>query len=60
MPAPMPVAGAARIVLTAAERHRLKKAAYGHKTAHQTSDAVCGQAATANAMGFVGKAVVSS
>ncbi|MFJ9153363.1 helix-turn-helix domain-containing protein [Streptomyces sp. NPDC102270] len=31
----MPVAGAARIVLTAAERHRLKKAAYGHKTAHQ-------------------------
>lgn len=24
----------------------------------QTSDAVCGQAATANAMGFVGKAVV--
>ena len=30
----MPVA-AATIVLTAAERHRLKKAAYGHKTAHQ-------------------------
>lgn len=28
--------------------------------ADQTSDAVCGQAATADAMGFVGKAVVSS
>ncbi|MEU9469684.1 helix-turn-helix domain-containing protein [Streptomyces avermitilis] len=32
----MPVATARPIVLTAAERHRLKKAAYGHKTAHQT------------------------
>jgi len=31
----MPVAAACPIVLTAAERHRLKKADYGHKTAHQ-------------------------
>jgi transposase len=31
----MPVAAAAPIVLTAAERHRLKKAAHGHKTAYQ-------------------------
>lgn len=31
-----------------------------HVTADQTSDAVCGRAATANAMGFAGKAVVSS
>ncbi|MFJ3221231.1 IS630 family transposase [Kitasatospora sp. NPDC086801] len=32
----MLVAAACPIVLTAAERHQLKKAAYGHKTAHQT------------------------
>ncbi|WP_432035555.1 IS630 family transposase [Streptomyces cucumeris] len=32
----MPVAAARSIVLTASERHRLKKAAYGHKTAYQT------------------------
>ncbi|MEU1509887.1 IS630 family transposase [Kitasatospora sp. NPDC005748] len=31
----MPVAVARPISLTAAERHRSKKAAYGHKTAHQ-------------------------
>ncbi|MFG2563153.1 helix-turn-helix domain-containing protein [Streptomyces sp. NPDC048496] len=31
----MPVAAARTISLTAAERHRLKKAAHGHKTAHQ-------------------------
>ncbi|WP_328890502.1 IS630 family transposase [Streptomyces sp. NBC_00316] len=31
----MPVAAARPIVLTASERHRLKKAAYGHKTEHQ-------------------------
>jgi transposase len=31
----LPVAAACPIVLTAAERHRLKKAAHGHKTAHQ-------------------------
>ncbi|MEV6649475.1 helix-turn-helix domain-containing protein [Streptomyces sp. NPDC051219] len=31
----MPVAAALPIVLTAAERHRLKKAAYGHKTGYQ-------------------------
>ncbi|TDT97485.1 transposase [Streptomyces sp. 846.5] len=31
----MPVAAARPISLTAAERHRLKKAAYGHKTPHQ-------------------------
>ncbi|WP_262506009.1 IS630 family transposase [Streptomyces sp. TRM68367] len=32
----MPVAAARQIVLTACERHRLKKAAHGHKTEHQT------------------------
>ncbi|MGV9339894.1 IS630 family transposase [Streptomyces sp. NPDC003688] len=32
----MPVAAARSIVLTASERHRLKKAAYGHKTEYQT------------------------
>ncbi|MFF0017989.1 IS630 family transposase [Streptomyces sp. NPDC005374] len=31
----MPAASACPIVLTASDRHRLKKAAYGHKTAHQ-------------------------
>lgn len=31
----MPVATARPIVLTAAERHRLKNAAYGHRTPHQ-------------------------
>ena len=31
----MPVATARPIVLTAAERHRLKKAAYGHSTPHR-------------------------
>ena len=31
----MPVAAARPIVLTAAERHRLKKAAWGHKTEHR-------------------------
>ncbi|WP_034092605.1 IS630 family transposase [Streptacidiphilus albus] len=31
----MPVATACPIVLTAAERHQLKKAAYGHKTAYR-------------------------
>lgn len=31
----MPVAAARPISLTPAERHRLEKAAYGHKTAHQ-------------------------
>ncbi|MGI5430803.1 IS630 family transposase [Streptomyces sp. CA-179760] len=31
----MPVAAARPIVLTATERHRLKKAAFGHKTPHQ-------------------------
>ncbi|WP_254651182.1 helix-turn-helix domain-containing protein [Streptomyces sp. GbtcB7] len=31
----MPVAAACPIVLTASERHRLKKASYGHKTEHQ-------------------------
>jgi transposase len=31
----VPVAAARPIVLTAAERHRLKKMAYGHKTPHQ-------------------------
>ncbi|WP_174515088.1 hypothetical protein [Streptacidiphilus albus] len=31
----MPVAAARPAVLTAAERQRLKKAAYGHKTPHQ-------------------------
>ncbi|WP_405848862.1 IS630 family transposase [Streptomyces sp. NBC_01518] len=34
MPA-LPVAAARPIVLTAAERHRLKKAAWGHKTEHR-------------------------
>ncbi|MEU1628442.1 IS630 family transposase [Streptomyces sp. NPDC020096] len=32
----MPLCAAAAVVLTAAERHRLKKMAYGHKTPHQT------------------------
>jgi transposase len=32
----LPVATARPIVLTAAERHRLKKAAWGHKTEHRT------------------------
>ncbi|MEU9478071.1 IS630 family transposase [Streptomyces sp. NPDC048191] len=32
----MPVPAARHISLTAAERHRLKKAAYGHKTPHQS------------------------
>lgn len=31
----MPVAAARPVLLTAAERHRLKKAAWGHKTPHQ-------------------------
>lgn len=31
----LPVATARPIVLTAAERHRLKKAAYGHSTPHR-------------------------
>jgi transposase len=31
----MPAAAACPIVLTASERHRLKKAAYGHKTEQQ-------------------------
>ncbi|MGW1814997.1 IS630 family transposase [Streptomyces sp. NPDC002125] len=32
----MPIRAAVTVVLTAAERHRLKKMAYGHKTPHQT------------------------
>uniref|UniRef100_UPI002F911E02 hypothetical protein n=1 Tax=Streptomyces sp. NBC_01001 TaxID=2903713 RepID=UPI002F911E02 len=31
----MPLASAVPVVLTASERHRLKKMAYGHKTPHQ-------------------------
>ncbi|MER6029819.1 helix-turn-helix domain-containing protein [Streptomyces sp. NPDC001851] len=31
----MPVTPAVAVVLTASERHRLKKMAYGHKTPHQ-------------------------
>ncbi|MCX5103715.1 MULTISPECIES: hypothetical protein [unclassified Streptomyces] len=31
----MPLACAVSVALTAAERHRLKKMAYGHKTPHQ-------------------------
>ncbi|MFH8337470.1 IS630 family transposase [Streptomyces sp. AM6-12] len=31
----MPLASAVPVVLTASERHRLKKMAYGHKTSHQ-------------------------
>ncbi|MET7302524.1 IS630 family transposase [Embleya sp. NPDC005575] len=31
----MPIRAAVAVVLTAAERHRLKKMAYGHKTPHQ-------------------------
>ena len=32
----MPIRAAVTVVLTAAERHRLKKMAYGHKTPHRT------------------------
>lgn len=32
---PVPLACAVSVALTAAERHRLKKMAYGHKTPHQ-------------------------
>ncbi|MGW7577637.1 hypothetical protein [Streptomyces sp. NPDC054765] len=32
---PLPLASAVPVVLTAAERHRLKKMTYGHKTPHQ-------------------------
>ncbi|MFJ3659315.1 hypothetical protein ACIPPM_02470 [Streptomyces sp. NPDC090119] len=31
----MPLASAVPVVLTASERHRLRKMAYGHKTPHQ-------------------------
>ncbi|WP_406364934.1 helix-turn-helix domain-containing protein [Streptomyces sp. NBC_01546] len=31
----MPLASAVPVVVTASERHRLKKMAYGHKTPHQ-------------------------
>ena len=34
IPPYMPTRPAIRVTLTAAERHRLKKAAYGHKTPH--------------------------